>query len=466
MNAIICAALGALAFYFSAGLGDAWPVAWIAAAPLLWLAYGDEPWWQVALASFAAFAVGQCNMLPAYAGYIPALPLAFFIAMPAVVFAGLVLLARFVQRRVQPWFAVLFFPTAWTSWEYLFSLVSPHGTFGSLAYSQVGMPALIQDASVFGLFVITFLLSLFASGLALVLRKGKPAWSAGAVAIVLFAINLGFGLARLSAPQGETARVGVIATDLPEGDFSSVDGQTPAAFDKYAEAVRGLAKSGAKTIVVPETIAQLKPQWRSATLDKFSRISKANGQNIIVGFADFAPDRTHHNVAMMFSPDGKTQSYVKRHLLPGLEYPFFSPGGGAGLMGGGQAVAICKDMDFPRTLRDDAKNGITLMFVPANDFVLDGWLHARMAIIRGVEDGFALARSAAQGVVTISDAEGRVVASAPVIRGAGFATAVADVARGPGATIYVRIGDVFAWACMALFAVLTLVAIVPRKPAP
>ncbi len=62
-------------------------------------------------------------------------------------------------------------------------------------------------------------------------------------------------------------------------------------------------------------------------------------------------------------------------------------------------MAICKDMDFERTLRADARQGaIRILAVPANDFVKDDWIHARMAIMRGVENGFAVVRSAFHGI--------------------------------------------------------------------
>ena len=60
---------------------------------------------------------------------------------------------------------------------------------------------------------------------------------------------------------------------------------------------------------------------------------------------------------------------------------------------GGRALAICKDLDFPITIRGDAQKGIRLMMVPAADFESDGWIHARMSILRGVENGFAVVRA-------------------------------------------------------------------------
>src|SRR5206468_8848188 len=72
-------------------------------------------------------------------------------------------------------------------------------------------------------------------------------------------------------------------------------------------------------------------------------------------------------------------------------------------------LQICKDMDFPELSREYALQGANLLLVPAWDFNLDRWLHARMAVLRAVENGFALARSARNGLLTLSDNRGRIV---------------------------------------------------------
>jgi hypothetical protein len=47
------------------------------------------------------------------------------------------------------------------------------------------------------------------------------------------------------------------------------------------------------------------------------------------------------------------------------------------------------------------------MGVPAGDFGVDDWQHSRMAVMRGVENGFAMVRPAHDGLVIASDAFGR-----------------------------------------------------------
>jgi apolipoprotein N-acyltransferase len=83
--------------------------------------------------------------------------------------------------------------------------------------------------------------------------------------------------------------------------------------------------------------------------------------------------------------------------------------------------------------------------------------------MRGVENGFAVVRSAFNGLETVSDAQGRVLARASTVK-AGMVRLSAEVPLGPGPTVYTRIGDVFAWFCVALSLVLGAL-LIKRPPA-
>jgi len=72
-------------------------------------------------------------------------------------------------------------------------------------------------------------------------------------------------------------------------------------------------------------------------------------------------------------------------------------------------------------------------------------------VVRGVEEGFAIARAAQEGNLTFSDAYGRILAeistsSAPEV------FLVKDIPPGPGATIYTHFGDWFGWLCVIALA--------------
>ena len=460
MTVLLCAVLSGVMFYLSQGLDNVWSLAWIAPVPLLWLAYGAAPRWQVLAASFVAFAAGQIYMVQAYGGILPVMVVALSMLGPGALFAFAIVRARTVQRKLPPLVTLVAFPVFWTSIEYLYSLVSPGGSFGSLAYSQVSYPATIQIVSVFGLYAVTFTLCLFANALALAARGAR---SAGAIGIGFCALVLAVGYFSLAAPQGATVQVAALSDW--EGRLRAVRKLDPSATfamaQAYAKAAREQAGRGARLIVISETALAASPAWRDAALAPLAAVARDKQATIVAGVMLANPWR---NVALTFLPDGTVHEYDKRHLLLPLERRY-RPGQAPGILDGGKAVAICKDLDFPRTLRADARSaagqgGIRLMAVPANDFVKDDWLHARMAVVRGVENGFAQVRSAFNGLETVSDAQGRIIASANTSR-AGMVSIEAKVALGPGPTLYTRIGDVFAWLCVA--AALGLAAWVFRK---
>jgi apolipoprotein N-acyltransferase len=166
------------------------------------------------------------------------------------------------------------------------------------------------------------------------------------------------------------------------------------------------------------------------------------------------------NAAVAFVPGRETAVYAKQHLLLPLERRF-RPGRELTLVesaAGPLGLAICKDLDFPTLGRRYAERGASVLLVPAWDFTADGWLHSRMAVLRGVESGFAVARAARGGRLTISDDRGRVVAEAASAE-APRASVLAVVRVGRAATPYARLGDWFAWLAGGVFA-LALAAVV------
>src|SRR5204863_2848423 len=121
-------------------------------------------------------------------------------------------------------------------------------------------------------------------------------------------------------------------------------------------------------------------------------VAQANGVIVVAGLNEIK-QTPRRNLALVFSPDGsELAEYDKVHYIPVVEAgyrigvkPSYFPVSGVQC-----GVAICKDMDFAEWLRAYAKGGARILFVPAWDFVRDGRLHDRMAVMRGVEGGFSL----------------------------------------------------------------------------
>ena len=320
------------------------------------------------------------------------------------------------------------------------------------------MPVLIQSASLFGLYAITFLVCLAANALALLLRDGMRALAPAGIALAFVALNAVWGAAKLAAPQSDIVRVAAISDAKLLSNSYRADSQAASvdAANAYAAAIRRAADRGARFVVTPEGGIAIRGAWRAAAYAPLADAARQSGVQVVAGMLGRSPSE---DIAVTFEPDGRAISYAKRRLLMPLEAEF-TPGQASGALGGGRSVAICKDMDFPRTIRGDAADAdIRMMFVPAGDFIADGWIHARMAIMRGVENGFAVIRSANDGWLTASDAEGRLIARSTADPHAGMSMIVADVSLGPGATLYTHIGDVLPWASAALTLLLGALAL-------
>jgi apolipoprotein N-acyltransferase len=447
MIALLCALLSGGMFYSAYGLDNAWMLAWIAPVPLLWLAYGGAPRWQVMAASLFASATGTAYFFQAYGVFLLTYAIAILVGNGLLLGAS-ALLARQALRKHAPVIALFIFPALWTSVEFLEGWISPHGAWGAIGYSQVDWPAAIQVASITGVYGVTFVLCLFANAVALALKGERL--TAGLGAVLTLAVIAG-GYARLALPQTTPLRVAALADMTAKG---SGDTKLDIA-RRYASAIRSAGARGTKVFVTPETgiESEALPLVRAASAD--------TGTLVVAGTRGRLPER---NMAVVFVSGERALVYDKRHRLFPDEAKYRA-GTRAGLIGNGMATAICKDLDFPRTIRGDARAGIRLMMVPANDFYLDDWLHARPAVMRGVENGFAVVRTAIHGLVTVSDDRGRILALARAEK-PGFVIAEADVPLGSGPTLYTRYGDWFAWLCVALAITLSALMFRVRAQAP
>lgn len=277
----------ALAFYFSTGFHTLWPLAWLAPLPVLLVALQEDKALPSAAVAFLAYFFGSLNLLTYLLRMAPAGAVAFFLAGPALVFALSVLVARRVARRIRHWAAVFAFPAAWTSYEFLLSSVSPHGTFGSLAYSQIDALPLIQIASITGALGITFLLLLVPSALAFGWyfrddrRQAVPALG---VPLTLLIAVLGFGWARLAQLSvAPPVRVGMAVKD---GTVETFETDRPEValpvVDVYARRVRTLAGRGAEVVVLPEKFVGVAPAYADQVYKRLASAAREGNAAVVV----------------------------------------------------------------------------------------------------------------------------------------------------------------------------------------
>ena len=85
-----------------------------------------------------------------------------------------------------------------------------------------------------------------------------------------------------------------------------------------------------------------------------------------------------------------------------------------------------------------------------------------MAILRAVENGFALVRSARNGLLTLSDSCGRILAETATVPDR-FVSVTGKVNVSREQTFYTRTGDWFAWLCVAAFVSLLAFQLFSRR---
>jgi apolipoprotein N-acyltransferase len=263
----------------------------------------------------------------------------------------------------------------------------------------------------------------------------------GAAPIVLAAA---FGFWRMSEPYDTQKHIALIAID-PISGRAGRDADMAEVVQAYTAAVREYG-GDADFVLLPEAVFENSPASSAAVETPLQEAANAIGARVIAGFDETLGDGRKVNAAVLFTPEAPTQRYIKRRLIPGLDLGYST--GSEALVDGTTGIAICKDFDFPAMIREYGERGVTLMFGPSWDFGADGRLHARMALVRGVENGFALARAATDGRLTLSDRTGRIVAEV-VTRSDAATVLTGDVGLRSGGTLYARVGDVFAWIVVA-----------------
>jgi apolipoprotein N-acyltransferase len=453
--------------YFGTGLHPIWWALWLAPIPVLAISPGLRGSTAFLLAAFA-WLIGEMNQWN-YARHAIELPLqitVLYFVVPAVAFGLGVLFVRNLLRRGSLFFASLALPVYWVAYEYLTAIASPHSTWGNLAYTQMNCLPVIQIAAITGLWGISFIVFLFAAAVAALLSGAGRPWQRRALAVgmgfVVCAVFV-FGKWRLqSNPPAQSVAVTLIAKDVPMSVYLGSEEQALSLLGEYAAEIPRVTPAGTQVVVLPEKIGRISETALAAVDSLYSSAAAETRAAIVLGLVRRTPSGAF-NSSRYYSADGKLETnYDKHHLLPGVEPE--KPGDKRVVLdesSGRWGLQICKDMDFPKLSREYAAEGANLLLVPAWDFNLDRWLHARMAVLRAVENGFALARSARNGLLTLSDNRGRILAETATVPDR-FASITGKVNVSREETFYARTGDWFAGLCVAVFVTLLAFQLIRR----
>jgi apolipoprotein N-acyltransferase len=495
-------------------------LAWIALVPLHWALDGKsktQAFWigwlsgTIAFTGMMAWVVTAMNTygkVPLVISYGLMLLLTAYLGL----YVGLYSAGAVWFRTLIPRYGLFAVPCLWVTLELIRTYVLNGLPWGLLGYSQYRQIEIIQIADHMGVYGVSFLIVLvnvalaeFLSWLTPLLRRFRPAklpWELVGMAALVVTLSWQYGLATISeAPFSDIPRssisVGVVQPNVDQAVKwdTAYREQTLARFDRLTE----LLGRTTDLVIWPEAATPF--VFEREPVYQLQLIALANRAQAPILFGSpalrFYPDRRPYllNSAYLLSPNGQLLGrYDKQHLVPFGEYiPFkssflffldklvegigdFEAGTGptvltltlkprstaTGVPGTTPrpvefGVAICYEVIFPNLVRQFAVNGAEFLVTVTND----AWFgsssaasqHFSMVVFRSVENHLAFARSANTGISGFIDPFGRIVEATPIFTEQAV-KATMQVWRPH--TFYSRYGDVFAYGCVIICAVLCL----------
>ena len=436
---VACLAIGTAFLLVSNGRWIVPIAAWL--APLFLLRYVRLTRALVGLPILAAIMVTAVQVM--LAGVVPSQlgSLAYFLrAVIALLWFLPYLGDRVLRSPSRGPTCTLVFPAAVTAVEYLNGLI--FGTWGSVAYTQYENLPLLQLTSVTGIWGVTFLVTWFASLANWVwTRRNNEASIRGAVAVfaALFVLVHLAGGIRLTLRRmpAETVTVGWFTPGaeldrlhqeveaaghlsfrgLADSDRKAASKISQTYSTSLMDHSRELAERGARIVAWPECTATVLAENEHELLGQAQAIAREHGVRLLLGYSllprDWPEDAAENKTALIDAHGDVAWHYLKTHPVPGASHkagdgklPF------ADTQFGRISNAICYDLDFPNLIRQAGSAEVDILFAPAWDWRAIDPLHTRMAIVRAIENGFALVRPTGMGLSVVADRYGRVLASA------------------------------------------------------
>lgn len=425
---------------------------------------------------------------------IPALGRVLFLAAYGALLIVPYFIDRFLAARLQGLMATFIFPATWVAVEF-FTSRGPYGSWGSIAYSQYGDLPLLQILSITGLWGITFLIGWFAAvanwtweqplqsarslrGLAIFAGVGIAVFLLGGARLALFppssptvrvASLTSLGKVKLIS---EAVIDNVLNGKATPAEVAEFDAWVNTGNDDLLARAEREAQAGAKIIFWGEANAPVFKKDEPALISRGREL--AGRHRIYLGMALATWDRVRQppleNKLVLIEPSGQVAwEYFKAHPVPGpeaamsvtrdgklrsLETPY-----------GRLTSVICFDADFPQLLAQAGAMRADIILDPSNDWPAIDPYHTQMASFRAIEQGSNLIRHTSRGLSAAYDYQGRRLAAMDHYSTADY-TMVSEVSTRGARTIYSRLGDWFAWICVAALLVFIVTPLRKYRPLP
>jgi len=433
---------------------DIGELAWVS-LPLFALALTQcrRPGWG-ALAGLV-FGLSFYGPLLSYISAFGVVPWALVVLMESALLVALGYLATQLNPLGRPLLRAAASAALWVLVEYLREHRGAVSlTLGDIYHSQWGQPSLLQLASVGGGHLISFLMVLLSSALAIAAmawlpgRLHRPAATGTALRrdaartlvfcyLVFFAAffwgnwayRRGTGIIE-NLPERVAFRVSYVQAAVPMGHTATAEEAREAA-DAYLRLSDALPR-GSDLIVWPETAIPAFLEQNDEYREAVAEMARRKGSYLLAGGCEPAPMEKLYNTQFLFDPSGRiVDRYRKVHLVLFGEYvpwrkqlkflerfpirPFdYAPGDGYNVMQAGDmrfGNLICFESLFPQYTRLLCRLGAEFIVITTSDHWAQGTYelaqHSRIEVFRAVEARRYVVRVATDGESMIITPFGR-----------------------------------------------------------
>jgi apolipoprotein N-acyltransferase len=367
--------------------------------------------------------------------------------------------------------------------------------WGLIGYSQVPWLPLVQVAAFAGIYGVTFLVVPVNVGLAelwLARRASRSELRRRFVGLGLALLpGLFAGLYGMHvmgeepAAEGAAQSIAIVQAKLDVGTRWRADlyGRNLDVYLRLTDEVARAARPA--TVFWPEAsmtfFLEEEPLYRAS----IARVQRAHDIELVAGGTrseDASEGPRYFNAVYAIEPSGEIRGhYDKQYLVPFAEYfplrvdllrrsfgrvRYFERGADLPPLAtrpGAAGVVVCNEVMLPEVVARRVASGARYLLNPSNDsWIPDrGYTEQQLSIarMRAVEQGRDLVRVSTGGPSAIVDPRGRVVAQTAVGE---RTTLVGEVRPRGGRTVYGRVGDAFALACLVVSGIAVSVARRPR----